>query len=132
MKVTKIQHLGIAVNNLQEAAKLYTDLGLKVDNMEEVPSQKTRTAIINIGESKIELLEAMTPDSVIAKFIESRGEGLHHVGVEVDDLQAAIAEMKAKGYRMIDETPRGGVEKTSIAFIHPKSSKILLELVEKP
>jgi methylmalonyl-CoA epimerase len=131
MKVKKIHHIGIAISNLDEAAKLYTEaLGLKINVMEDVLDQKVRTAVINIGESKIELLEALSPDSTIAKFIEKKGEGIHHMAVEVDNLEAAIQEMKAKGVPMIDEKPRGGVEKTKIAFVHPKGSKILLELVE--
>jgi len=131
MKVKKIQHIGIAVNNLAEATKLYTEvLGLKVEATEDVAEQKVRTAIINIGESKIELLEATSPDSAIAKFIEKKGEGIHHLAVEVEDVEAAIQEIKAKGLTMIDEKPRGGVQKTQIAFVHPKGSKILLEIVE--
>ena len=131
MNVKKIQHIGIAVNNLNEAAKLYTEvLGLKINVMEDVPDQKVRTAVINIGESKIELLEALSPDSAIAKFIEKRGEGIHHIAVEVDNIEEAIQEIKAKGIPMIDEKPRGGVEKTKIAFVHPKGAKILLEIVE--
>jgi methylmalonyl-CoA/ethylmalonyl-CoA epimerase len=131
MKVKKIQHIGIAVNNLNEAVKLYTDvLGLKVEAIEDVVEQKVKTAIINIGESKIELLEATSPDSTIAKFIEKNREGIHHMAVEVDSVAEAIAEMKAKGIPMIDEKPRGGVQNTRIAFVHPKGSKILLELVE--
>jgi methylmalonyl-CoA epimerase len=131
MKVKKIQHIGIAVNNIDEALKLYTDvLGLKVEATEDVVEQKVKTAIINIGESKIELLEATSPDSAVAKFIEKKGEGIHHLAVEVDNVEAAIQEIKAKGVPMIDEKPRGGVQKTKIAFVHPRGSKILLEIVE--
>ena len=89
-----------------------------------------RTAIIKIGESSIELLEATDPESAIAKHIENRGEGLHHLALEVDDVKATITDLKAKGVRLIDETPRGGVEGSSIAFLHPKEPRVLLEVVE--
>jgi len=129
--IKKINHIGIAVNNIEEAIKLYTDaLGLKVKNIEIVEAQKVKTAIIPVGEGKIELLESTDPEGVIAKYIEKRGEGLHHLALEVSDIQQALATLKEKGTPLIDEKPRNGVENTKIAFLHPKGTKVLLELVE--
>ncbi len=129
--ITRINHVGIAVGSIDAHLKFYTEaLGLKLKDIEIVEDQKVRTAIISIGESRLELLEATDPESAIAKHIESRGEGLHHLAFEVDDVTAAIADLKAKEVRLIDETPRGGVENSSIAFLHPKGPRVLLELVE--
>ncbi len=129
--ISKINHIGIAVKSIDEAIKLYTDvLGLKVKAIEVLPEQKVRTAIIQVGESELELLESTDPEGVIAKFIEKKGEGLHHIALEVSDIKSAIGEMVKKSVPMIDEKPRTGVEKTSIAFLHPKGTKILLELVQ--
>ena len=129
--IKKINHLGIAVNNIEEAIKLYTDaLGLKVKDIEIVEAQKVKTAIIPVGESKIELLESTDPEGVIAKYIEKRGEGLHHLALEVNDIQQVLATLKEKGTPLIDEKPRNGVENTKIAFLHPKGTKVLIELVE--
>ncbi len=131
MNVKKIDHLGIAVKNLDEALKLYTEvLGLKVIAYETLDEQKVKTAIIKVGESKIELLESTTPDGTIAAFIEKRGEGLHHLALTVPNIEAALQEVKAKNIQLIDEKPRKGVQNTRIGFLHPKGSKILLELVE--
>jgi len=127
----KIDHIGIAVNSIEEALKLYTDvLGLEVSGMETVEEQKVKTAIIPVGESKIELLEPTSPDGVIAKYIEKRGEGMHHLALGVDNIKQALETLKEKGVPLIDEKPRKGVENTNIAFLHPKGTKILLELVE--
>ncbi len=129
--VIKIDHIGIAVNSIEEALKLYTDvLGLEVSGMETVEEQKVRTAIIPVGESKIELLEPTSPEGIIAKYIEKRGEGMHHLALGVDNLKQALETLKEKGVPLIDEKPRKGVENTNIAFLHPKGTKILLELVE--
>ncbi|MFC2052098.1 methylmalonyl-CoA epimerase [Chloroflexota bacterium] len=129
--INKINHIGIAVNNLDEAVKLYTDvLGLEVKDIEVVAEQKVRTAIIPVGESKIELLESTDPEGVIAKYIEKRGEGLHHLAFEVSSIEDVLATMVNKGIALIDEKPRKGVEDTSIAFLHPKVTKVLIELVE--
>ncbi|MDD5082427.1 MAG: methylmalonyl-CoA epimerase [Dehalococcoidales bacterium] len=132
MKITKINHIGIAVTSIDEALKIYTDvLGLKVQSMEVVPEQKVRTAIIPVGESKIELLESTDPEGTIAKFIEKQGEGIHHMALEVDDVQAALGVLTGKGMALIDQKPRKGVENTQIAFLHPKGTRrVLLELVE--
>lgn len=130
--IGKIEHIGIAVNNLDEAIKLYTDvLGLKVTDTEVVEEQKVKTAIIPVGESKIELLQSTNPEGIIAKFIQKRGEGLHHIALAVDNLEDAIKNMKSKGIVMIDDNPRIGVQNTKVAFLHPKETKILLELVEQ-
>ena len=129
--IRRIDHIGIAVNSIEDAVKLYADaLGLKVKAIEIVESQKVRTAIIPVGESKIELLESTHPEGVIAKHIEKRGEGLHHLALEVSDIKEALDALKAKGIPLIDETPRIGVEDTKIAFLHPKETKVLIELVE--
>ncbi len=129
--ITKINHIGIAVRSIDEAIKLYTDkLGLKVKDILVVEEQKVRTAIIPVGESKIELLESTDPEGPIAKHIEKRGEGLHHLALEVGDIQKALESMEKKGVQLIDKVPRTGVENTRIAFIHPKEAKLLLELVE--
>ena len=130
--ITKVNHIGIAVNSIEEAAKVYTDvLGLKVENIEVVEEQNAKTAIIPVGETKIELIESTTPDGTIAKFIESRGEGIHHLALEVDSIEKTLAEMKTKGVTLIDQQPRKGVENTDIAFMHPKSTgRVLIELVE--
>ena len=129
--IKKINHIGIAVNSIEDALKLYTDaLGLKVKDIEIVEAQKVRTAIIPVGEGKIELLESTDPEGVIAKYIEKRGEGLHHLALEVSDIQQALDTLREKGIQLIDETPRSGVKGTRIAFLHPKETKVLIELVE--
>lgn len=129
--ITKINHIGIAVNSIDEAAKLYTDaLGLKVKDIEVVEDQKAKTAIIPVGESKIELIESTDPEGTIAKYIERRGEGLHHLALEVSNIEDALGMLVSKGIALIDEKPRSGVENTDIAFLHPKGTKVLIELVE--
>jgi len=129
--ITKINHIGIAVQNIERALKLYTEaLGLEVKDIEIVAEQKVRTAIIPVGESKIELLESTDPEGVIAKHIEKRGEGLHHIALEVSSIEEALSLLKAKGIPLVDEKPRRGVEDTRIAFLHPKETKALIELVQ--
>lgn len=129
--ITRINHIGIAVNSIEDAVKLYTDaLGLKVEDIEVVEAQKVRTALIPVGESKIELLESTDPEGVIAKYIEKRGEGLHHLALEVGDIEEALDSLKTKGVALIDEMSRNGVEDSKIAFLHPKDTKVLIELVE--
>ena len=129
--ITKVHHIGIAVNSIVEAVKLYTDvLGLKVKDIEVIEDQKVRTAIIPVGESKIELLESTDPEGTIAKHIERRGEGLHHLAFEVSNIQEALDTLKSKGIALIDEKPRKGVENSNISFLHPKGTKVLMEIVE--
>ncbi len=129
--IRKINHIGIAVNSIEEAVKLYTDvLGLKVQDIEVVADQKAKTAIIPVGESKIELLESTDPEGVIAKYIEKRGEGLHHLALEVSNIEETLETLTKQGVTLIDEKPRNGVENTRIAFLHLRSTKVLLELVE--
>ncbi len=130
--IAKINHVGIAVSSIEDALALYADvLGLTVGTFEVVEDQKTRTAIIPVGDSKIELLEATDSESPIARHIERRGEGLHHLAFEVDDIDYALRLLQEKGIRLIDEQPRKGVENTTIAFLHPKATGgVLLELVQ--
>jgi methylmalonyl-CoA epimerase len=128
----KIDHLGIAVKAVADAAKMYeTVLGLKVTGTDQVDDQGVKVAMIDIGESRFELLEAIRPDSPIGKFVEKRGEGLHHIAVQVDDIEASLAQLKAAGVRLIDQAPRRGAHNTRVAFIHPAGTHgVLLELVE--
>ena len=129
----KIDHIGIATRGIDDAAKFYRDvLGLEVVETEEVAEQKVRVAMLPIGESCIELLEATTEDSAISRFLEKRGPGIHHLAVQVDDIQAALADLKQKGARLIDEEPRRGAGGCLVAFVHPSSTGgVLLELVQK-
>ncbi|WP_297091365.1 methylmalonyl-CoA epimerase [Thermococcus sp.] len=130
--IKKIDHVGIAVKNLDEAIKVWEGLGLKVEEIEEVPDQKVRTAIIHVGESRIELLEGTSEDSPIAKFIAKRGEGIHHIALGVDNIEEHLEKLKAEGYRLIDEKPRIGAGGAKIAFVHPKAvTGVLLELCER-
>lgn len=132
MKLSHIEHLGIAVKSLEESIPYYEEvLGLTCYSIEEVADQKVKTAFFRIGEVKIELLEPTAEDSPIAKFIEKRGEGVHHVAFAVDGIEGALAEVEAKGVQLIDNTPRKGAEGLTIAFLHPKSTKgVLTELCE--
>jgi len=130
--LTKINHIGIAVNSLEAVLPFYRDnLGMVFDGIEEVAEQKVRVAMLQIGESKIELLEPTSPDSPVAKFLEKSGPGIHHIAYEVSDIEAAIARLQKKGVRMIDAAPRHGAHGTKIAFVHPKSSTgVLTELCQ--
>jgi methylmalonyl-CoA/ethylmalonyl-CoA epimerase len=130
--LTKINHIGIAVKSLEENLPFYRDnLGMAFAGIEEVAEQKMRVAMLQIGESKIELLEPTSKDSPIAKFLEKNGPGVHHLAYEVNDVEAAIAKMQGDGARMVDEKPRNGAHGTRIAFVHPKSSNgILTELCQ--
>lgn len=134
MKPTHIEHIGIAVKNLKSSIKYYEDiLGLKCYAVEEVEDQKVRTAFFLVGNTKIELLESTDPDGPIGKFIEKKGEGVHHIAFAVDDLQRALSEVETKGMRLIDKQPRKGAEGMNIAFLHPQSTGgVLTELCEKP
>jgi len=130
--LTKINHIGIAVKSLEEIIPFYRDnLGMDLAGVEEVAEQKVRVAMLQIGESKIELLEPTSADSPVAKFMEKNGPGIHHLAYEVVDIEAAIAKLLADGTRMIDEKPRNGAHGTRIAFVHPKSSNgVLTELCQ--
>ena len=130
--LTKINHIGIAVKSLDDSLPFYRDnLGMAFAGIEEVVEQQVRVAMLQIGESKIELLEPTSADSPVAKFIEKNGPGIHHLAYEVNDIEAAIAKLMADGSRMIDEKPRNGAHGTRIAFVHPKSSNgVLTELCQ--
>lgn len=130
--IRKINHIGIAVKNIEDAAKLYTDgLGLEVHDVENVEEYKLKIAMIPVGESKIELVEPTDPDGAIAKYIEKRGEGLHHLALEVEDIEATLDLLKAKGIPLIDEKPRIGAGGTKVAFLHPRgANRVSIELVE--
>ena len=135
MELSHIEHLGIAVKNLEEAIPYYENiLGLKCYSIEEVADQKVKTAFFKVGQTKIELLEPTSPESTIAGFIEKRGEGIHHLAFAVaDGVANALAEVEGKGVRLIDKAPRKGAEGLNIAFLHPKSTGgVLTELCENP
>ena len=132
MEPKRIDHIGIAVNSLDESRAFYEALGLVSNGVEEVEQQKVRVEFFPCGDSEIELLESTTPDGPIAKFIEKKGTGIQHIAIRVPDIKAAIAEMQEKGFRMIDEAPRYGAGGASIAFMHPKASGgVLIELTER-
>ena len=128
----KINHLGIATKGIDDALKFWGEaLGLDNVHTEEVADQKVRVAMLPLGESRIELLEPTSDDSPISKFLEKRGGGIHHIAVEVEDIESSLAKLKAKGMRLIDETPRIGAEGCLVAFVHPSSANgVLLELVQ--
>lgn len=130
--LTKINHIGIAVQSLDASIPFYRDnLGMAFAGIEEVPEQKVRVAMLAVGESMIELLEPTSEESPVAKFIEKNGVGIHHIAYEVTDIEAAIAKLLGDGARMVDEKPRNGAHGTRIAFIHPKSSNgVLTELCQ--
>ncbi len=127
---TTLDHIGIAVSNLGEALAFYRDaLGLEIDAPEEVASQRVRAHVIPLGGSALELLEATAEDSPIAKYVGKRGPGLHHITLRVDDIRAALAQLKARGVRLIDDAPRPGAHGSLVAFIHPSSAHgVLVEL----
>jgi len=132
MKILKVDHIGIAVRNLAESAKLYDLLGIEPAGMEEVAEQKVKVAFYPLGDTEIELLESTSPDGPIARYIEKNGEGIQHLALRVDNIEAALEELKAKGVRLIDEKPRYGAGGARIAFVHPKATGgILLELSER-
>lgn len=134
MNLTHIEHIGIAVKNLEDSIKFYENiLGLKCYAVEEIKDQKVKTAFFKIGETKIELLETTDPDGPVGKFIEKRGEGIHHLAFAVNNLKAALAELQEKEIKLIDINPRRGAEGLNIAFLHPKSTYgVLTELNENP
>src|SRR5947209_9740510 len=126
-----LDHIGIAVRSI-EAVKIYEALGLKIDHLENVETQKVRTAFLSVGDSNLELLEPTSDDSPIAKFIEKRGEGIHHICFRVDDIEAHLAKLKAEGYRLVNESPVPGAHGCRVAFLHPAAGNgVLIELSEK-
>lgn len=130
MKANYIEHIGIAVKNLEESIKYYEDvLGMKCYAVEEVEEQKVKTAFFKVGDTKIELLESTDPEGPIGKFVEKKGPGVHHIAFAVDDVQEALLDVQAKGVRLIDKQPRNGAENLKIGFLHPKSTGgVLTEL----
>ena len=133
MKILKIDHLGIAVNSIDTGKNFWTEaLGLSFEGTETVTEQKVTTAFLPVGESEVELLESTAPDGPIAKYLEKKGEGIQHVAFRVENLDEALAELKEKGIRLIDETPRKGAGGARIAFLHPKATNgVLVELCER-
>jgi methylmalonyl-CoA/ethylmalonyl-CoA epimerase len=133
MQILKIDHLGIAVNSIEQGKSFWSDiLGLSFEGAETVAEQKVTTAFFPVGESEVELLESTAPDGPVAKYIEKRGEGIQHIAFRVADIDAALAELKAKGVKLIDETPRLGAGGARIAFLHPKATGgVLVELCQR-
>ena len=131
MKKPVLDHIGIAVKSL-DAAKIYEALGLRIDHVEDVATQGVKTAFLSVGDANVELLEPLSPESTVAKFIEKRGEGIHHICLRVDDLDAHLANLKAKGFRLINEAPVPGAHGCRVAFLHPAAGNgVLIELSEK-
>ncbi len=128
----KIDHIGIATKQLEDGLAVWRDaLGLQLHRTEEVAEQGVRIAMLQVGDTHIELLEALNPESPVGKFLAKRGPGIHHIAVEVPDIKAALAELKDKGARLIDETPRVGAGGCLVAFVHPSTTNgVLLELVQ--
>jgi len=133
MRILSVDHIGVAAKGIDESVKFYTDiLGLKLAGTEEVVEQKVRTAFLPVGESELEVLESTAPDGPVARYIDKNGEGIQHIALRVDDIEAALAELKEKGVRLIDEVPRRGAGGTKIAFLHPKATGgVLLELCQR-
>ncbi|MEF9986347.1 MAG: methylmalonyl-CoA epimerase [Bacteroidales bacterium] len=134
MELSHIEHIGIAVKSLETAIPYYEEkLGLKCYSIEEVKDQKVKTAFFKIGQTKLELLESTDPEGTIAKFIDKKGEGVHHIAFATNGVQNALDELSAKGVQLIDKAPRNGAEGLRIAFLHPKSTiGVLTELCEGP
>jgi methylmalonyl-CoA/ethylmalonyl-CoA epimerase len=133
MKVKRIDHIGIAVKGIEQAGKFYTDiLGLEIDDIEHVSDQRVNVAFVPVADSEVELLESTDPDGPVAKYLDSRGEGVQHIAFRVEDIEEALRELKEKGVRLIDQAPRKGAGGAKIAFIHPKETNgILVELCER-
>jgi len=133
MKILKIDHLGIAVNSIEDGKRFWLDaLGLHFEGTETIEEQKVTTAFFPVGESEVELLESTSPDGPVAKYLEKKGPGIHHVAFCVENIDEALAELKEKGVRLIDETPRKGAGGARIAFLHPKATNgVLVELCER-
>ena len=133
MSFRKIEHIGIAVKNFEAANKLFKDLlGVENYKTEEVKTEGVNTSFFQVGDTKIELLEGTTPDSPISKFIEKKGEGIHHLAFDVEDIEAEIKRLKLKGFTVLNETPKPGADNKKVAFLHPKSSNgVLVELCQE-
>jgi len=133
MRIKQIDHIGIAVKAIKDAGKFYTDvLGLEIQDIEEVADQKVNVAFIPIMESEVELLESTHPDGPVAKYIESRGEGIQHIAFRVENIEEALEELKRKGVMLIDQKPRNGAGGARIAFIHPRETNgVLVEICER-
>ena len=133
MKILHIDHIGIAVKSIEEAGKFYADaLGLKVQGVETVADQKVKVAFLPITDSELELLESTEPDGPVAKFIDSKGEGIQHIAFRVENIHAALEELKEKGVRLIDQAPRKGAGGARIAFVHPKETHgVLVEICQR-
>jgi methylmalonyl-CoA/ethylmalonyl-CoA epimerase len=133
MKIIRVDHIGVAVNSIDAALKFFSDtLGLKVEGSETVAEQKVTTTFMPVGDTEIELLQSTAPDGPIAGFIEKKGEGVQHVAFVVDNIEAALKELEAKGVRLIDKVPRMGAGGKKIAFLHPKDTNgVLVELCQK-
>ena len=133
MKVLKIDHLGIAVNSVEEGKKFWSDvLGLEFEGAETVEEQKVTTAFFPVGQSEVELLESTSPDGPVAKYIEKKGQGIQHIAFRVENIDEALEELKEKGIRLIDEKPRKGAGGAQIAFLHPKATGgVLVELCQR-
>jgi len=133
MELTHIEHIGIAVKSLDESIMFYENLlGLKCYRIEEVKDQKVKTAFFQVGQTKIELLESTDPEGPIGKFVQKKGEGMHHIAFAVNNVDSSLEELKKKNIKLIDETTRKGAEDLDIAFLHPKStSGVLIELCAK-
>lgn len=131
--MVKVEHIGIAVNNLDEVNELYTKLFGKAHYKQEaVESEKVSTSFFQMGETKIEFLESTNPDGPISKFIEKKGQGIHHIAFEVEDIHAELQRLKEQGFRLINETPKAGADNKLVAFIHPKSTNgVLVELCQE-
>ena len=133
MKVLKIDHLGIAVNSIEEGKQFWMNvLGLQFEGSETVAEQKVTTGFFPVGESEVELLESTSPDGPIAKYLEKRGEGIQHIAFRVENIETALEELKSKGVQLIDQKPRIGAGGAKIAFLHPKATRgVLVELCER-
>lgn len=132
MKKLEIDHIGIAVESLEQGRAFYEAIGLEMEALEEVPEQKVRVGFFGVGDTRLELLEPTSPDSPIARHLERRGPGLHHLCFEVEDIEASMAHLRQEGYRLLSETPQAGAHGCRVCFLHPKSSGgVLIELSQK-
>jgi methylmalonyl-CoA/ethylmalonyl-CoA epimerase len=128
----KVDHIGIATKQLDDGLAVWRDaLGLQVDSTEEIAEQGVRVAMLAVGDTHVELLEPLSPESAVGKFLAKRGPGIHHIAIQVEDIRASLADLKSKGTRLIDETPRVGAGGCLVAFVHPSATNgVLLELVQ--